>query len=145
MIWTKYAGVLLSFDDRKCFWFCIYYKVFLNILCEHPRVRLTFWKLMCWICLHPRVRLKFYVRLKIHYKLTLDLFEDVEFLLRSFRMSCTFPVMSSPKMMQLFHRSSCPVKFQSKWNKTCLGRFQDCGRGKGKNMQIFMAKVVEQK
>ncbi len=31
LIWTKYAGVLLSFDDRKCFWFCIYYKVFLNI------------------------------------------------------------------------------------------------------------------
>jgi hypothetical protein len=22
----------------------------------------------------------------------------------------------------------------SKFNKTCLGRFQDCGRGKGKNM-----------
>jgi hypothetical protein len=28
-------------------------------------------------------------------------------------------------------------------NKTCLGRFQDCGRGKGKNMLIFMAKVEE--
>jgi len=35
---------------------------FLKCLCEHPRVRLTFWKLMCWICGHPRVRLKFYVR-----------------------------------------------------------------------------------
>ena len=35
---------------------------FLKYLCEHPRVRLTFWKLMCWICWHPRVRLKFYVR-----------------------------------------------------------------------------------
>ncbi len=35
---------------------------FLKYLCEHPRVRLTVWKLMCWICLHPRVRLKFYVR-----------------------------------------------------------------------------------
>jgi hypothetical protein len=62
MTWTKYAGVLLSFVDRKYFWFCIYYEVFLKYLCEHPRVRLTFWKLMCWICLHPRVHLKFYVR-----------------------------------------------------------------------------------
>jgi hypothetical protein len=35
---------------------------FLKYLCEHPRVRLKFWKLMCWICWHPRVRLKFYVR-----------------------------------------------------------------------------------
>ncbi len=35
---------------------------FLKYLCEHPRVRLTFWQLMCWICWHPRVRLKFYVR-----------------------------------------------------------------------------------
>ncbi len=34
---------------------------FLKYLCEHPRVRLKFWKLMCWICWHPRVRLKFYV------------------------------------------------------------------------------------
>ncbi len=41
--WTKYAGVLLSFVDRKCFWFCIYYEVFLKYLCEHPRVRLTVW------------------------------------------------------------------------------------------------------
>ena len=28
MTWTKYAGVLLSFVDRKWFWFCIYYEVF---------------------------------------------------------------------------------------------------------------------
>ena len=35
---------------------------FLKYLCEHPRVLLTFWKLMCWLCWHPRVRLKFYVR-----------------------------------------------------------------------------------
>ena len=44
MTWTKYAGVLLSFVDRKWFWFCIYYEVFLKYLCEHPRVRLTFLK-----------------------------------------------------------------------------------------------------
>ncbi len=37
-------------------------KFFLKCLCKHPRVRLTFWKLMCWICWHPRVRLRFYVR-----------------------------------------------------------------------------------
>ncbi len=30
-LWTKYAGVLLSFVDRKWFWFCIYYEVFLKI------------------------------------------------------------------------------------------------------------------
>ncbi len=35
---------------------------FTKIFCEHPRVRLTFWKLMCWICWHPRVHLKFHVR-----------------------------------------------------------------------------------
>jgi hypothetical protein len=27
-----------------------------------------------------------------------------------------------------------PLTTISKYNKTCLGRFQDCGRGKGKNM-----------
>jgi len=47
----------------KLVWFCIYYEVFLKYLCEHPRVRLIVWKLMCWLCLHPRVRLKFNVRI----------------------------------------------------------------------------------
>jgi hypothetical protein len=49
--------------------------------------------------------------------------------------SCTF----SKDFEKLDHKNAI------KHNKTCLGRFQDCGRGKGKNMSIFMAKVEEQK
>ncbi len=70
---------------------------FLKYLCEHPRVRLTFWKLMCWICWHPRVRLKFYVRFYtmncagFSYCQIIDWLKfDDEFLPRSFRNFSSF-------------------------------------------------------
>ena len=94
--WTKYAGVLLSFVDRKCFWFCFYYEVFLKYLCEHPRVRLTVWKLMCWICLHPRVRLIFYVMFslvlinpfKIDFEKVVNFFSDPSEIFKLLGMIC---------------------------------------------------------
>ncbi len=84
---------------------------FLKYLCEHPRVRLTVWKLMCWICLHPRVRLKFYVRLTTHLKLTLKkcriFFSDPSEIFQaswndwsSFHSALDLWLLSSLKMMQ---------------------------------------------
>ena len=65
LIWWLERNMLVCFFrllTENVFGFAFITKFLLKYLCEHPRVRLTFWKLMCWICWHPRVRLKFYVR-----------------------------------------------------------------------------------
>ncbi len=113
---------------------------FSKIFCEHPRVRLTFWKLMKYqssttsktiffvICWHPRVRLKFYVRFSkmncagysycqiIGWSLTMNFFWDPSEIFKFLGMICCLRQRWCCKRSP--NRSSYLVKFSSKWQKT---------------------------
>jgi hypothetical protein len=104
MIWTKYAGVLLPFVDRKCFWFCIYYEVFLNICANIPGCVWQFESLCVEFVYIPGCVWNFMsgFLLELINLFKIDFEKFVEFLLRSFRKFQTSwnDLLSLPKMMQ---------------------------------------------